>query len=263
MDLFRDLELLWHHRELLSILTKREIVARYKQTFFGFGWSVVQPALQALVYTIAFTMILKTSGAEGVPFANFVFANLTVWTYFSATSMNAMNSLRANANIISKVSFPREIIPLATILAGLFDFFVTFLVLLIANAVAGFYPNWRFAYIPALLVVEILFILDLSLVLAVLNIVRRDISFVVSYFIMLYMFVTPVFFPVTALPKFLQEYYFLNPMGTIIDAFKNIVFYNQNPRWYALLAATLILLALFALSYRFFKKAEKTMVDVL
>ncbi|MBI4546971.1 MAG: ABC transporter permease [Ignavibacteriae bacterium] len=259
----RDLRDLWAHRELLLTLTKREIVTRYKQTFFGLGWSLFQPILQTIVYTIAFSLVLKTPSAEGIPYAIFVFANLTLWTYFASTTINSMNSLRANTALITKVAFPREIIPMSTILSGLFDFVVSLAVLVILNFFFGFYPNVKFIYIPAILIVEILFILDLALILSVLTVVRRDLTYVVTFLITLYMFLTPVFFPIQALPPKLQEFYFINPMGAIIDAFKNVIFYNYEPRWYSLLIAFAILVALFVPSYKFFKRAEKYFADVL
>jgi lipopolysaccharide transport system permease protein len=259
----RDLRELWAHRELLFTLTKREIVSRYKQTFFGIGWSLMQPMLQTLVYTIAFSFVLKTPSAEGIPYPIFVFANLTLWTYFASSTINSMNSLRANASLITKVSFPREIIPMSGILSGLFDFLVAFLALLIFNLFYGFYPNLKFLYIPAILVVEILFIVDLALVLCVFTVVRRDLTYIVTYLITLYMFLTPVFFSITALPKTVQEFYFMNPMGAIIDAFKNIIFYNFEPRWYSLLLAFSVLSLLFIPSYKFFKRAERYFADVL
>ncbi len=261
--MIKDLKALWAHRELLSTITRREIVSRYKQTFFGLGWSLMQPILQTVVYTIAFSLVLRTASAEGIPYPAFVFANLTLWTYFSATTINAMNSLRANTGLITKVAFPREIIPLASILSGLFDFLVSFLVLLTLNAFYGFYPNVKFLYIPAILLVEILFIVDLALILSVLNVVRRDLTYVVSFLITLYMFLTPVFFSISALPASLQNFYFLNPMGAIIDAFKNVVFYNYEPKWYSLLFSLSLLIVLFFLSYKIFKRAEKTFADVL
>src|SRR5437870_5374615 len=141
VNMGRDLSDLWAHRELLFTLTKREIVSRYKQTFFGLGWSLMQPILQTVVYTIAFSFVLKTSSAEGIPYPVFVFANLTLWTYFASTTVNAMNSLRANTGLITKVAFPREIIPLSSILSGLFDFLVSFVVLLALNTFYGFFPN--------------------------------------------------------------------------------------------------------------------------
>src|ERR1041384_848435 len=262
-NLSRNLRDLWSHRELLFALTRREILSRYKQTFFGLGWSLIQPILQTVVYTIAFALVLKTPSAEGIPYPLFVFSNLTLWTYFAATTINAMNSLRANAGLITKVAFPREIIPLSTVLSGLFDFAVSFVVLLILNLFYGFYPNVKFLYIPAILLVEILFIVDLTLVLSVLNVVRRDLTYVVSFLITLYMFLTPVFFSLAALPKPMQEYYFVNPMGAIIDAFKNVVFYDYEPRWYSLMLSTIILLILFVPSYKFFKRTEKYFADVL
>ncbi len=263
MNMIRDMKELWNHRELLFTLTKREIVSRYKQTFFGLGWSLLQPVLQTIVYTIAFSLVLKTPSAGGIPYTVFVFANLTLWTYFSSTTINAMNSLRNNASLITKVAFPREIIPLSAILSGLFDFFVTFIVLVFVNLFYGFFPNFRFIYIPAILIVEILFILDLALVLSVLTVVRRDLTYIVTFFISLYMFLTPIFFPLQALPETFQRFYFLNPMGAIIDAFKNAIFYNLEPRWYSLSVATVILVILFFPCYKFFKRAEKMFADVL
>jgi len=263
VNLRRDFRELWLHRELLFTLTKREIVSRYKQTLFGIGWSLLQPILQTVVYTIAFSLILRSPSAEGIPYTVFVFANLTLWTYFATTTINAMNSLRSNTALITKVSFPREIIPMSVILSGLFDFTVTFVVLVLLNTFFGFYPNIKFVYIPAILIVEVLFILDLALILSVFTVVRRDLTYIVQFLITLYMFLTPVFFSIQALPPQIQHFYFLNPMGAIIDAFKNIVFYNYEPRWYSLLFALVVLVLIFIPSYKFFKRAEKYFADVL
>jgi lipopolysaccharide transport system permease protein len=263
VNLGRDMQELWAHRELLFTLTRREIVARYKQTFFGLGWSLLQPILQTVVYTVAFSLVLKTPSAEGIPYALFVFANLTLWSYFATSTINATNSLRANAALITKVAFPREIIPMSTILSGLFDFLVTFIVLMVLNLFYGFYPNLKFFYVPIILFVEILFILDLVLLLSVFAVVKRDITYIASFLITLYMFLTPVFFSIQTLPKALQQFYFINPMGAIIDAFKNVVFYNYEPRWYTLLIATVSLVVLFVPCYKYFKRAEKYFADVL
>ena len=263
MNMGRDLRDVWSHRELLFTLTKREIVSRYKQTFFGLGWSLMQPILQTIVYTIAFSFVLKSQSAEGIPYPIFVFANLTLWTYFATTTVNAMNSLRSNTALITKVSFPREIIPMSSILSGLFDFAVSFIALLIFNFFFGFFPNIKFLYIPAILLVEVLFILDLALILSVFTVVRRDLTYIVTFLITLYMFLTPVFITIQALPQTLQEFYYVNPMGAIIDAYKNVIFYNHEPRWYSLMIASVTLILLFIPSYKFFKRAEKYFADVL
>ena len=263
MNMWRDLADLWMHRELLFSLTQREIVSRYKQTFFGLGWSLLQPILQTIVYTIAFSLVLKTPSAEGIPYPIFVFANLTLWTYFSTTTVNAMNSLRSNTALITKVSFPREVIPMASILSGLFDFAVSFVALLLLNLFFGFVPNIKFIYIPAILLVEVLFILDLALILSVFTVVRRDLTYIVTFLITLYMFLTPVFFTIQALPQAIQDFYYVNPMGAIIDAYKNVIFYNHEPRWYSLIIASVTLIVVFIPSYKFFKRAEKYFADVL
>jgi lipopolysaccharide transport system permease protein len=262
MGLTKNLRDLWLHRELLYTLTKTEVVARYKQTFFGLGWSLLQPIMQAAVYTVAFQFILRSKGAEGVPYINFVFANLTLWMFFSSGTVTAMSSLQANAGLVRKVSFPREIIPLAKILSGLFDFSIAFLVMILLNAISGFYPNLRFVYLPGILLIEILFIINLSLVLSVLAAVRRDVTYVVVFLINLYMFVSPVFFPMSALPEFFQRLYYLNPMGTLLDAFKNVVFYNHEPRWYALAVVIIILVGLFFPIYAYFKRSEHLFADI-
>lgn len=263
MNTIRNLKEVWDRRELLYALTKREIISRYQQSFFGIGWSLFQPIMQAVVYTIAFSLIMKVSMREGIPFMNFVFANLTLWTYFASTTVSAMNSIRANAGLITKVAFPREMIPFASILAGLFDLIVMFVVLMIMNVVVGFYPNIRFLYIPAIILVEILFIINISLLLCVFSVVRRDLTHAVNYFMALFMFVSPVFFPLSVLPAEFQKYYFLNPMGTLLDAFKNIVFHNKEPRWFAVVIVIVILLGLFIPSYKLFKRTEKYFADVL
>ncbi|MGD0338035.1 MAG: ABC transporter permease [Bacteroidota bacterium] len=257
---FREL---WNRRELLFSLTKRDIKSRYQQTFFGMGWSLFQPVMQAVVYTVAFSLILKVPIREGIPYMNFVFCNLTLWTYFASTTLSAMNSIRMNSALITRVAFPREIIPFSTILSGLFDFIIMFIVLVILNAFVGFYPNIRFLYLPTIILIEILFILNISLVLSVISIVRRDITHVVNYFIMLYMFISPVFFPFSALPAEIQRYYFLNPMGTLLEGFKNIIFLDKEPRWFALMMVIIILIVLFFPCYIFFKKAERSFTDVL
>jgi ABC-type polysaccharide/polyol phosphate export permease len=174
-----------------------------------------------------------------------------------------MNSVRVNAALVTKVAFPREIIPLSAILSGLFDLLVMFVVLLVMNAFMGIYPNIRYLYLPAIVLIEILFVTNLSLVLSVVSVARRDITHFVNYFIMLYMYVSPVFFPFSALPADLQKYYFLNPMGTLLDASKNIIFHNSEPRWIPLLTVNVLLLLLFFPCYRFFKKAERSFADVI
>jgi lipopolysaccharide transport system permease protein len=262
-ELFGDLKDLWSHRDLLIALTRREIVARYKQTFFGLGWSLLQPILQTVVYTIAFSVVLKTQNSGGIPYTPFVFANLTLWTYFATTTINAMNSLRANATLVTRVSFPREIIPLSNILSGLFDFSIALIVMVVLNGFFGYFPNFKYVYIPAIVLVEILFIVDVSLILSVFTVVRRDITYVVTFLITLYMFLTPVFYSIDALPVTLQQFYFVNPMGAIIDAFKNVIFHNLEPRWYSLLIAATLLVLIFVPSYRLFKRAEKHFADVL
>jgi lipopolysaccharide transport system permease protein len=257
-----DLKEIWKYRELLYFLTKRDIKVRYKQTVLGGLWAIIQPFFTMVVFTLFFGRLAKVP-SDGIPYPIFVYAGILPWTYFANALSASGNSLVGSANLITKVYFPRLIIPASASLAGLIDFFIAMILLGVLMIYYQFIPGISVVLFPVLVGLTFLCAVGVGLWLSALNVQYRDIRYAIPFVIQLWMFVSPVIYPVSMVGEKYQWLLALNPMGGVITAFRASLLGHQPIDWFLLGISAAIILFLFLSGMYYFRKMEKTFADVV
>lgn len=257
-----DFDEIWKYRELLYFLTKREIQVRYKQTVLGGLWAIIQPLFTMAVFTLFFGR-LANMPSDGIPYPIFVYAGLLPWTYFSNALSNSGNSLVGSANLISKVYFPRIIIPGSHALAGLLDFFIAMIILFGLMISYQLLPGVSILLFPFLVGLTFLCAVGVGLWLSAMNVQYRDIRYAIPFLVQLWMFITPVIYPVSMVPEKYQWLLALNPMGGVINAFRASLLGHKPIDWLLLWISALVILLIFFSGMYYFKKMEKIFADVV
>ena len=262
LDMFRGLRELWHYRDLFYTLTVHRIKVRYKQSVLGLAWAILQPLSLMLIYTVIFSMIAKVP-SEGAPYAVFAYAALLPWTFFSSSLTNATQGLVSHSQLVTKVYFAREILPLTYVSAALFDFAVdsTFLI-----ALFFYYGVGLTVY--ALCAIPIMILLAgiataFSLFLSAMQVRFRDIGVAMPLLLQLWMFSTPVVYPLSAVPQRFRGLYVLNPLVGVIENFRRVVLQGVEPDYQSLAISAVVAAVLLPLAYLYFKRIEATMADVI
>ncbi|HVT45429.1 MAG TPA: ABC transporter permease [Thermoanaerobaculia bacterium] len=218
-----DLRELWAYRELLYILTWRDLKVRYRQTFLGILWVMAQPLVTMLFFTFFFNRVARIEAGRDIPYSVFVMAGLLAWNFFSMAAASSGNSLIGSTHLISKIYFPRLIIPAASVLTAVVDFCVAALLLIGLMAWHQLLPPITIIVLPLLVVLALLLALGIGLWLSALNVEYRDVRVVVPFLLQLWMYATPVVYPLKVLPETLQKLAVLNPMTGIVEAFRACV----------------------------------------
>jgi lipopolysaccharide transport system permease protein len=257
-----DFREIWNYRELLYFLTKRDIKVRYKQTVLGGLWAVIQPAFTMLVFTLFFGRLAKMP-SDGLPYPIFVYAGLLPWTYFANAVSASGNSLVGSANLITKVYFPRIVVPASAALAGLLDFFIALFVLAALMIWYQFLPGPGILLFPFLVALTFFCAVGVGLWLSALNVQYRDIRYAIPFLIQVWMFMSPVIYPVSLVHGNYQWLLALNPMGGVIHAYRASLLGHQPIDWALLSLSTLIILALFLGGLYYFRRMEKVFADVV
>jgi lipopolysaccharide transport system permease protein len=254
---------LWTYRELLYFLTWRDVKVRYKQTLLGVAWAIIQPLFTMLIFTVFFGRLGGFEArTEGMPYPLFAYAGLLPWTFFANAVTNSGNSLVGSANLITKVYFPRMIIPGAAVAAGLVDFGVAFVLLIGLMFYYHVALTWTLLLMPLLIVLTALLAGGVGMWLSALNVKYRDIRFALPFLIQLWMFVSPVIFPTTFLPSKWRWVLELNPLTGIIEGYRASIF-GRPINWIALGISTAITIALLVYASYSFRRMEKTFADVV
>ncbi len=259
---------LWEYRELLYFLVWRDVKVRYKQTVLGAAWAILQPTLTMVVFTIFFGRLAKI-GSEGVPYPVFSYVGLLPWTFFAQGLTQSSNSLVGSSHLITKVYFPRLVIPLASVLAGAVDFALAFLVLLVLMAFYGIVPTAATLALPALLVLAFVTAVGVGTWLSALNVEYRDVRYVVPFFVQIWLFVTPVIYPAKAVVGKLEQLglpgwlYGLNPMVGVVEGFRWALLGVGTPPGPVIWASTAVAAVLLATGAAYFRRVEKTFADVV
>jgi lipopolysaccharide transport system permease protein len=257
-----DLGELWAYRGLFAFLVWRDIKVRYAQTVFGAGWAIMQPLLTTLVFTVVFGAFARVP-SEGVPYMAFALAALVPWMYFSNAVLGASNSLIANTNLITKVYFPRLVIPFAPVLAGLMDLAISMGVLLIAIVALGLAPDAAaLVMVPVLVLVMCATAIGVGCWLAALNIQYRDVRYVAPFMVQVWMYASPVVYPASLVPAEYRAVYALNPMTGVIGGFRATLLGTGPISWYDTGMAALTALVLFASGILYFRRTERVFADV-
>jgi lipopolysaccharide transport system permease protein len=256
-----DIKELWAYRELLLVLTMRDIKVRYKQTILGFTWAIIQPIMMMVVFSIFFGRLAKMPSG-GLPYPIFVYAGLLPWLFFANAVSGSANSLVGSAHLVSKVYFPRLVIPLASIGSGIVDFAIAWIVLLVLML---FYDvGWSAHLLLApLLIVGVIFIaLGVGTFLCALNVAYRDFRYVIPYMVQLWLFVTPVVYPASLVPEAWRWALYLNPMAGFVEAFR-AAFLNQPFDFGGLALSFGVAVIVFFAGVAYFEKVERQFADII
>lgn len=258
-----DLREIWQYWELLYFLVWREVKVRYKQTVIGAAWAIIQPLMTMVIFTIVFGKFAKIP-SDGLPYPVFAYAALLPWTFFAQALTRSGASLVGNANLVTKVYFPRLIIPLAAALAPIVDFLVSFLVLIGMMIWYGITPTWSgLLALPFFMVLTIMTALAVSLWLSPLNVRYRDVGHTLPFISQFWMYASPVVYPVSLVPERWQLLYSLNPMVGVIEGFRWALLGKESPNFMAMAISATVVLALLVGGVVFFKKMEGTFADVV
>ena len=253
---------LWQYRELLYFLIWRDIKVRYKQTALGAAWAIIQPLFSMLIFSLFFGRLAKMP-SDGLPYPLFSLAALVPWTFFANGLNQSSNSLVASANLLKKVYFPRLVIPIATVLAGVVDFALSFVVLLVLMAFYGVAPTINLVWMPLFLLLALVTSLAVGLWMSALNVKYRDVRYIVPFVIQVWMFSTPIVYPSSLLPSPWRTVYGLNPMVGVVEGFRwALLGTNTAPGFMIAVSSTAALLILIGGAF-YFRHMEKSFADIV
>lgn len=253
---------LWDYRELVYFLTWRDIRVRYKQTALGAAWAVIQPLFAMVIFTIFFGRLAKVP-SDGIPYSIFAFAGLVPWNFFANGLSHCSDSLVTSANLIKKVYFPRLAIPVSTVLAGLVDFSISFLVMLCLITYYGIPLSWKILWIPAFLLLAVTTALGVGLWLSALNVKFRDVRYTVPFLIQIWMYGTPIAYPSSLLPEHWRLIYGLNPMAGVVEGFRWCLLNAKTEPGPMIAVSALASLTILITGSFFFRRTEKQFADVV
>jgi lipopolysaccharide transport system permease protein len=254
------LQELWDYRELLYFFVWRDVKIRYKQTAIGIAWVILQPLMTMGVFTLFFGRLAKLP-SQGLPYPVFYFAALVPWMYFSYALQSATNVVVENQRIITKVYFPRLVLPFSAVLSGLVDFAIGFVVLAVLTVAYGIHPTMAALWLPLLLLLAILTALGVGLWMSALNALYRDVRFVMPFVVQFWMFASPVAYPSALVPERWRWLYGLNPMAGVIDGFRWALTGHGRPPGPLMLASAAMVVVVLVGGLFFFQRMESTIAD--
>lgn len=253
---------LLEYRELIYFLIWRDVKVRYKQTVLGVAWAIVQPLFSMLVFSLFFGKLAKIP-SDGIPYPIFSYAALVPWTFFANGLNHASNSLVGSANLIKKVYFPRLAIPIATVLAGVVDFILAFIVLVGMMVYFGFVPTINILWLPLFLLIALITSLGVSLWLSAMNVEFRDVRYIMPFLTQFWLFSTPIVYPSSLLPEPWRTLYGLNPMVGVVEGFRWALLGTKTAPGIIVFVSALVALALLISGALYFRRMEKSFADVV
>ena len=255
---------LWRYRELFQVLAWRDVSVRYKQTVIGVVWAVIRPLLTMVVFSVIFGRIAKLPSEGNAPYPLMVFAGMLPWTFFSTALSDASNSLVNSANLISKVYFPRLIVPTATIIVAFVDFLISFGILLLLMLWYRFLPGWQILLLPVFVAIAFLAAMGPGLWITALNVKYRDFRYVIPFVVQFGLYLSPVGFSSSVVPEKWRLLYSINPMVGVIDGFRWAILGGESRIYWPGFSLSLVVVALFLwLGIRQFRKMEQTFADLI
>jgi len=256
-----DLPEVWNYRELLLSFTARDIKVRYKQTALGFLWAILQPLFMMIIFTIFFGRLARIP-SEGIPYPLFVLAALLPWMLFSEGLTRSTMSMIANAGIMTKVYFPRLIMPVSGILSPLVDFAVSLSILVLMMAYYGFIPTLNVIFLPLFLLLALATSLAIGLWLSALNVQYRDFQYTIPFLIQIWLFASPVVYPASLVPESMRALYGLNPMAGVIEGFRWALLGTEMPGAMMVVSVGVVVVLLVTGAF-YFRKMEQYYADVV
>jgi lipopolysaccharide transport system permease protein len=257
-----DLRELWQHRDLVYFLARRDIAVRYKQSLAGASWAVLQPVLLAAVFTVVFDVLAKVEAPEGIPYALFVVSGMVMWLAFATAVQHSSESTVTSADLISKVYFPRLVIPLATTIPPLMDFAIGFAVVVVMTLAFGIVPGPEILLVPVALVFAWLTALGVGLLTSAANVKYRDIHLLVPFCILVGLFITPIVYPFELVSPQLQPFYSVNPMVGVLEAYRWMLL-GVEPTLYTLAVPVVVSPLLVVAGAMYFHRAERNFADLI
>jgi len=257
-----DLKSIWNYRELLYFLVWRDLKVRYKQTLIGVGWAVVQPLVTMIIFTIIFGELVKVP-SDGLPYPVFAYSALLPWNYFASALQRCVASVVGDSALVSKVYFPRLILPLAGTVSGLVDFLISLGFLLVMMAWFGISVSMAILTLPVFLFLALCTALAVGLWLSALNVRFRDVGHAIPFLVQVWMYASPIVYPVSVIPEKYRVLYSFNPMAGVIEGFRWALLGKQSPDFLVMaISATVVFVLIFA-GIVFFRNLEQTFADVV
>lgn len=257
-----DLKEVWAYRELLFLLAWRDVSVRYKQSVVGIGWAVIQPLLMMVIFTIIFGKFAKLP-SEGIPYPIFTYCALLPWNYFARSLTDSSNSLVGSSHLVTKVYFPRLVLPLSKVFAGLIDFAIAFVILLVMMAWYRISPTAGIFFLPLFIFIAMLSSLGVGLWLTAINVKYRDVVFVVPFLAQFWMYASPVAYSVTIVPEKWQWVYGINPMVGVVEGFRWAMLGKAAPNLEMIAISTAIVVLILISGLYYFKRMERTFADII
>ena len=254
---------LWRYRELFYILSWRDIKVRYKQTVVGAAWGILRPLLTMIVFTAVFSRIAKLPSEGAAPYAILVYAAMLPWQFFANALSEASNSLIGNANLITKVYFPRLIIPASSVITSFVDFTISFALLFVLMAWYGYAPSWNIFFLPIFIILAFFTAFGVGLYLTALNVKYRDFRYIIPFIVQFGLYISPVGFSSSVVPEHWRWLYNLNPMAGVIDGFRWCILGESALNINSVLTAVIISTLFTWIGIRYFRKMEKGFADVI
>ena len=257
-----DLRDIWRYRELLYFLTWRDVIVRYKQTAIGVVWAILQPVITMVVFAFLFNKIAQIP-SDGIPYPIFTFTALLPWMFFSQALTKSTSSVVGSQNLITKIYFPRLLIPLSASFSPMFDLLFSFMTLLVLMFWYQITPTWGLLALPLFVGLAFLTALAVGLWTSALNVQYRDVGHVIPFMSQIWMYVSPVAYPVSMVPENWKLLYSLNPMVGVIEGFRWSLLGKERPEFIVILVSTMIVLILLLGGIIYFKKMEKSFADII
>jgi lipopolysaccharide transport system permease protein len=255
---------LWLYRELFHILAWRDLAVRYKQTVIGVAWALIRPVLMMIIFTVVFGRIAKLPSEGTAPYAIMVFAAMLPWQFFSAALSESSNSLVQNANLISKIYFPRLIVPASSVITSLVDLLISFVVMVGMMGFYNYWPDWRVLLLPLFIALAFGAAIGVGLWLCALNVEYRDFRYIVPFIVQFGLYVSPVGFSSSVVPEQWRLFYSLNPMVGVIDGFRWAMLRGEAQfYWPGLLLSIGLTVVLCYSGTWYFRKMERTFADII
>lgn len=256
---FREL---FEYRELILFLAWRDIMAQYKQAFFGIAWAVVRPVFSVLVYTLVFGKVAKLS-SSGLPYSLFTLCGVVAWSFFASSLTQSTVSLLGNTNLITKVYFPRLIIPIASLGRGIVDFFISMILLFILMAIFGIFPSIHIVIFPLFLILGVMITLGIGLFFSAISVKYHDLKHAIPFLSQIWFWITPVAYGLENIPDNLKIIFYLNPMTWIIQGFRWSLLGVGDMDWLKIFMTGIFSLSVLFLGLFYFKKMESEFADVI
>ena len=244
---------LYAYREMLKSLVRKDLKTRYKGSFLGFLWTFINPLMQLAIYALIFPFLMRV---EEKNYAMFLFVALLPWLFFSTSLQSSTDCIVENYNLVKKIYFPRQVLPLSVATGGLVNYIYGLLVVLVGLLIAGIPLTWNILYLPLLLLILYVTVSGFCLMFSALNVYIRDLEHIVNIVTMAWFYATPIVYPLTMLPPWLQKILLLNPMTPLVQGFRNVIYYGLSPEWGQIGIAAIEAVVIFTAGVLIFNKLE-------